>query len=104
MESLKWCGLHYNEGPDKGGPHTPYRQSERKELYRQYAEALVQRGHAYYAFDTPESLDTLRKQYESEGKIFQYDASTRLTLHNSLTLTSGDHTSSGNRCSSCDPF
>jgi glutamyl-tRNA synthetase len=87
MESLKWCGLKYSEGPDKGGPHTPYRQSERKDLYRQYAEALVKGGHAYYAFDAPEALDTLRKQYESAGKIFQYDASTRLTLQNSLTLT-----------------
>ena len=87
MESLKWCGLHYTEGPDKGGPHSPYRQSERKELYRQYAETLVRLGHAYYAFDAPEALDSLRNQYESEGKIFQYDASTRQSLHNSLSLS-----------------
>jgi glutamyl-tRNA synthetase len=87
MESLKWCGLQYDEGPDKGGPHTPYRQSERKSLYRQYAEKLVLLGHAYYAFDKPETLDNLRKQYEQEGKIFQYDASTRQNLHNSLTLS-----------------
>jgi glutamyl-tRNA synthetase len=87
MESLKWCGLKYDEGPDKGGPHTPYRQSERKSLYRQYAEKLVQQGHAYYAFDEPETLDNLRKQYEQEGKIFQYDASTRQNLRNSLTLS-----------------
>jgi glutamyl-tRNA synthetase len=87
MESLNWCGLQYNEGPDKGGPHAPYRQSERKNLYRKYAEALVERGQAYYAFDTPESLDNLRKQHETEGKIFQYDTSTRLTLRNSLTLS-----------------
>lgn len=87
MESLKWCGLQYDEGPDKGGPHTPYRQSERKSLYRQYAEKLVQLGHAYYAFDDPETLNDLRKQYEQEGKIFQYDASTRQNLRNSLTLS-----------------
>jgi glutamyl-tRNA synthetase len=87
MESLKWCGLKYDEGPDKGGPHTPYRQSERKSLYRQYAEKLIQLGHAYYAFDEPEALDNLRKQYEQEGKIFQYDASTRQNLRNSLTLS-----------------
>lgn len=87
MESLKWCGLQYDEGPDKGGPHTPYRQSERKSLYRQYAEKLILLGHAYYAFDEPETLDNLRKQYEQEGKIFQYDASTRQNLRNSLTLS-----------------
>ncbi len=87
MESLKWCGLQYDEGPDKGGPHTPYRQSERKSLYRQYAEKLVQLGNAYYAFDDPETLNDLRKQYEQEGKIFQYDASTRQNLRNSLTLS-----------------
>lgn len=87
MESLKWCGLSYNEGPDKGGPHTPYRQSERRDLYRQYAENLINSGNAYYAFDEPEELDALRKQYESSGKIFQYDSTTRLSLRNSLTLS-----------------
>jgi glutamyl-tRNA synthetase len=87
MESLKWCGLTYNEGPDKGGPHTPYRQSERKDLYRQYAEVLVRKGHAYYAFDEPEALDDLRTKYESEGRTFQYDATTRLALKNSLTMS-----------------
>jgi len=92
MESLKWCGLQYNEGPDKGGPHTPYRQSERKDLYRQYAETLVVSGNAYYAFDEPDTLDSLRKQYELAGKIFQYDSSTRLTLQNSLTLSSEETT------------
>lgn len=83
LESLKWCGILYDEGPDIGGPHTPYRQSERKDLYRQYAELLIKKGHAYYAFDTPEELSDLREQYEQQGKIFQYDASTRLSLRNS---------------------
>jgi glutamyl-tRNA synthetase len=92
MESLKWCGLLYSEGPDKGGPHTPYRQSERKDLYRQYAEKLVISGNAYYAFDEPEALDGLRKQYESEGKIFQYDGSTRHALRNSLSLSAEETT------------
>jgi glutamyl-tRNA synthetase len=92
MESLKWCGLHYTEGPDVGGPHEPYRQSERKSLYKQYAETLVSDGNAYYAFDEPEALDALRKQYESEGKIFQYDSSTRLNLRNSLSLSSAETT------------
>jgi glutamyl-tRNA synthetase len=86
IESLKWCGLRYNEGPDVDGPHEPYRQSERKELYRQYAESLVAKENAYYAFDEPETLDKLRKQQESEGKIFQYDGATRMSMRNSLTL------------------
>jgi glutamyl-tRNA synthetase len=92
IESLKWCGLKYSEGPDVGGPHEPYRQSERKALYRQYAEALVTKGAAYYAFDEPDALDILRKQYESAGKIFQYDSSVRLELRNSLTLSSEEAT------------
>jgi glutamyl-tRNA synthetase len=85
IESLKWCGLEYTEGPDRKGPFAPYRQSERN-VYRQYADTLLGSGHAYYAFDTPEELDILRKQYESEGRIFQYDASVRLKLRNSLAL------------------
>jgi glutamyl-tRNA synthetase len=87
MESLKWCGIHYAEGPDKGGPHSPYRQSERKDLYRKYADILIEGGNAYYAFDEPETLDSLRKEYESQGKLFQYDSSTRLKMRNSLTLS-----------------
>jgi glutamyl-tRNA synthetase len=90
MESLKWCGLPYSEGPDIEGPFAPYRQSERKEIYRRYADSLLQSGNAYFAFDTPEALDSLRKQYESEGKIFQYDASTRLKMQNSLALPAGE--------------
>jgi glutamyl-tRNA synthetase len=90
MESLKWCGLPYSEGPDIEGPFAPYRQSERKEIYRRYADSLLQSGNAYFAFDTPEALDSLRKQYESDGKIFQYDASTRLKMQNSLALPAGE--------------
>jgi glutamyl-tRNA synthetase len=86
MESLAWCGLHYSEGPDKGGPYAPYRQSER-DVYRRYADVLLESGNAYYAFDTPEDLNSLRKEYESRGKLFQYDASTRAGLQNSLSLT-----------------
>jgi glutamyl-tRNA synthetase len=86
MESLKWCGLDYSEGPDKGGPFVPYRQSERKGIYRQYADMLIAGGNAYYAFDEAEALDALRKQYESEGKTFQYDASTRGNMQNSVSL------------------
>lgn len=92
MESLRWCGLHYSEGPDKGGQHAPYRQSQRKDIYRKYAEMLVDKGHAYYAFDAQDELDNLRKQFEAEGKTFQYDASSRMTLKNSLTLPEAETT------------
>src|SRR5688572_30240909 len=54
IEALKWVGLEFDEGVHKGGPHAPYRQSERQALYRQYADKLIASGHAYYAFDTPE--------------------------------------------------
>ncbi len=87
IDALKWCGLHYSEGPDKGGPHAPYRQSQRKELYKKYADQLINSGHAYYAFDDPSVLDGLRKEYEASGKIFQYDSTTRNKLRNSLTLS-----------------
>jgi glutamyl-tRNA synthetase len=86
LDSLMWCGLHYDEGPDRGGPFAPYRQSERKAIYRQYAEQLLASGNAYYAFDNPEELDARRRKDESDGKIFQYDALTRLSLRNSLAL------------------
>ena len=90
IESLKWCGINYNEGVGIGGEHTPYRQSERKAMYKQYAEMLLKSGRAYYAFDSAEELDTLRKTYESEKKTFQYDCKTRGSLNNSLTLSSED--------------
>jgi len=88
IESLKWCGIMYDEGPDIGGPFGPYLQSERKELYRQYADKLVDEGKAYYAFDTPEELDSLRDRLKSEGSASQqYDSSTRRKMKNSLTLS-----------------
>jgi glutamyl-tRNA synthetase len=86
IESLRWCGLQYNEGPKTGGLYAPYRQSERKSIYRQYADQLLQSGKAYIAFDTAEEIETLRKQAESEGRIFQYDMSVRDNLRNSLSL------------------
>ena len=91
MESLAWCGLHYSEGPDIGGPFEPYRQSERN-VYRGFADTLLESGNAYYAFDTPEDLNSLRKEYESQGKLFQYDASTRKGLNNSLSRNSAEVT------------
>ena len=86
VKSLEWCGLLPDEGPDQGGSFGPYRQSERKGQYEHYALELVRKGHAYYAFDTPEELDQLRKDYESRGETFVYDAKVRGSLRNSLTM------------------
>ena len=86
-ESFKWLGLKFDEGVGIGGEYGPYKQSDRKELYRKYALELVEKDWAYYAFDTLEELDVLRKQYESEKKNFQYDCNTRKGLKNSLTLS-----------------
>src|SRR5829696_7856693 len=74
FDTLKWCGLEPNESTQHGGNYGPYRQSERKESYRQYAEELVQQGHAYYAFDTAEELDGMRNKLRSpENPSPQYD-------------------------------
>lgn len=86
IESLKWCGLIPDEGPGFGGQAGPYRQSERKPVYRQYAEQLIHSGWAYYAFDTPEELEKLRTDAEAGKTVFSYDTHTRLQLRNSLTL------------------
>lgn len=88
LEALDWLGIRIDEGPQQGGPHAPYRQSERKEMYREYAERLVQEGKAYYAFDTPEQLDDMRKRLEAaKVAAVQYNAITRLEMTNSLTLS-----------------
>lgn len=81
-ECLKWCGLIPDESPEAGGPYGPYRQSERKALYRRYAEQLVEEGYAYYAFDTPEDLEQKRREIPN----FQYGHVFRATMRNSLTL------------------
>ena len=64
VESLEWCGIKFDEGVHIGGPYAPYRQSERKDMYRQYADILIEKGYAYYAFDTTEELEAKRKEYE----------------------------------------
>ena len=87
IESLKWCGIEIDEGVGVGGPHAPYRQSERRELYLKYATQLVEAGWAYYAFDTAEELDALRKEYESRGETFAYNFKVRTTLPTSLSLS-----------------
>lgn len=87
MEALEWVGISPVESPVHGGPHAPYRQSERKEMYRAYADQLLAAGHAYYAFDTPEELDEMRKRLEA-AKVAspQYNAITRNSMKNSITL------------------
>ena len=89
QEALRWCGIEPNEGVGVGGPHAPYRQSERKELgiYRTYAMQLVESGNAYLAFDTPEELDQMRNTLQASGTAApQYNAVTRQQMKNSLTL------------------
>lgn len=88
MDCLAWCGLEPDESPVKGGPFVPYRQSERKSMYRQYAMQLVAAGNAYYAFDTPEELEKMRHEHrKDEHSAAQYDSNTRLLMRNSLTLS-----------------
>jgi glutamyl-tRNA synthetase len=86
IQSLKWCGIVVDEGIEEGGKFGPYRQSDRKEIYRQYADMLVTKGDAYYAFDPADKLDTLRKEYEKGGSTFIYNAATRENLSNSISL------------------
>ncbi|MGX8697567.1 MAG: glutamate--tRNA ligase, partial [Prevotella sp.] len=82
IESFRWLGIQFDEGVSYGGSHGPYRQSERRDLYKKYVHELLERGKAYIAFDTPEELDAKRAEVEN----FQYDASTRMQMRNSLTM------------------
>jgi len=82
LESFKWLGIHFDEGVSFGGEYGPYRQSERRDIYRRYAKQLLDEGQAYVAFDTPEELQKAREATPN----FQYDATTRLSMRNSLTL------------------
>ena len=96
IEALNWCGITPDEGVDANGnivetaserhPHAPYRQSQRKPIYRQYAEQLVENGFAYYAFDTAEELGAKRAEMEANGQTFIYGQTTRLGLRNSLSM------------------
>ncbi len=88
IESLKWCGITIDEGVEEGGPYGPYRQSDRKEIYREFAEKLIDSGNAYYAFDTADELDAMRERLKEEkSSIQQYNAITRGNMRNSLTLS-----------------
>ena len=97
IEALNWCGIIPDEGVDENGkvvetasarhPHAPYRQSQRRPIYRQYAEQLVAAGWAYYAFDSAEELDRRRAEAEAAKETFMYNSATRGALRNSLTLS-----------------
>ena len=82
LESFKWLGIKFDEGVSFGGNYGPYRQSERRDIYKKYVQVLLDNGKAYIAFDTPEELDEKRKEVPN----FQYDASTLMSMRNSLTL------------------
>lgn len=88
---LKWAGLEPTESSIHGGDRGPYRQSERKEIYKEYAEQLVKDGHAYYAFDTPEELEKMRHDFKTDQNPSpQYDHSIRMKMRNSLSLSAGE--------------
>jgi glutamyl-tRNA synthetase len=102
LESLAWCGITFDEGVHLGGPYAPYRQSERKEIYREHALKLIGLGHAYYAFDTPDELENMRKKLEEEKALYtSYNQHSRAWMKNSLTLTEGEVKA---RLSSGDPY
>ena len=90
MDSLEWCGIRFDEGIREGGNYGPYRQSERRAIYDEYAKILLDRSHVYMAFDTPEELDDLRKVAESKGEVFIYNHKTRNNLKNSLALSESE--------------
>ncbi len=100
IEALNWCGIIPDEGVDAEGnvvetaserhPHAPYRQSQRRGIYRKYAEELVEKGFAYYAFDTAEELGSKRAAMEAEGQTFIYNGTSRMSLRNSLSLAESE--------------
>jgi glutamyl-tRNA synthetase len=91
LKSLEWVGIKIDEGVGVGGPHAPYRQSERKAIYKQYAQKLIDEGNAYYAFDTEEDLEAMRERLKAAGvDNQQYNSITRLQMKNSLTLSEGE--------------
>lgn len=90
-ETLSWCGLEPDESPRHGGSLGPYRQSERKEIYKKYAEELIRKGFAYYAFDTPQELENMRTGLRTDdNQVIQYDSSVRMQMRNSLSLDASE--------------
>jgi glutamyl-tRNA synthetase len=90
MESLEWCGIKFDEGIREGGKYGPYRQSDRKPIYKQYAYQLIDSGNAYFAFDTPEELDKLRQEAEQNKSTFTYNVASRKQLKNSLVISKAE--------------
>ncbi|MEJ2003951.1 MAG: glutamate--tRNA ligase [Cyclobacteriaceae bacterium] len=91
LDALAWAGIDFDEGPGKGGPYEPYRQSERTEIYKKYAQKLLDEGNAYYAFDTPEELQAMRERLTANRVIKpQYNSITRMQMKNSLTLSENE--------------
>ncbi len=102
VDSVRWLGFDFDEGVHVGGAYGPYRQSERKGIYRQYADRLIENGHAYYAFDTSEELDAVREQARTAGiASWQYNNITRNSMKNSLTLPESEVQK---RLASGDPY
>ncbi len=90
-QTLRWLKIDPDEGPAIGGPFIPYRQSERQSIYKKYAEELLEKGLAYYAFDTPEELDEMRAKLKSRGMVnLNYNSASRMGMKNSLTLSESD--------------
>lgn len=87
IDSLTWAGIQFDEGTHVGGPFAPYRQSDRKDMYRSFADQLLNSGNAYYAFDTTEELEAMREKLKAGGMAPQYDAVSRMNMVNSLTLS-----------------
>lgn len=87
IDALNWCNIPFDEGPNKNEKFGPYRQSERKDIYKQYADQLIESGNAYYCFDTSEELDFHRKDHEEKGKTFIYNWHNRAKLTNSISLS-----------------
>ncbi len=91
IDALQWAGITIDEGVTANGQYSPYRQSERKTIYKQYVEQLIKNGFAYYAFDTPEELEAMREQLTKEkSNTRQYDSHTRMSMRNSLTLSESE--------------
>lgn len=91
IRALEWCGISPDESPQKGGNYGPYRQSERRDIYAKYVQQLIDNGSAYYAFDTEDDLEARRDAEKAAGNHnFRYDASTRMSMRNSLSLSAED--------------
>jgi glutamyl-tRNA synthetase len=101
MDSLHWCGLKPDEGPQQGGDYGPYKQSDRKDIYQKYARQLIDADKAYYAFDSAEELDNIRKEYEAKGETFSYNTQTRGSLKNSISLSKEESQALINKGTNC---